>query len=99
MKLSDGVSTKIVGEEPLVPTQPNTAEYYAEFSGVMAEHFPEPIRIDEVTHFIMNELKEEKSEADLVKLMVENYEVEEAMAKEDIHALIGQLKSAGIITD
>ena len=99
MKLTDGVTTKIIGEEPLLPTQPNTAEYYAEFSGDIAERFPEPIRIDEVTHFIMNELKEEKSEDELVKLMVDNYEVEEAIAREDVHALMDQLINAGIVRD
>ena len=99
MKLKDGVSTEIRGEEPILPTMPNTAEYYAVFSGAAAENFPEPIRIDEVTHFLMNELKEEKTEEDLVKTMVETYDVEEDVVKEDVHALIEQLKAAGIITE
>ena len=99
MKLSEGVSTEIHGEEPLIPSQPSTAEYYAVFSGAAAEKFPEPIRIDEVTHFIMNELKEEKNEDELVKTMVETYEAEEAVIREDVHALLGQLRSAGIIAD
>ena len=99
MKLKDGVSTEIRGEEPILPTMSNTAEYYAVFSGAAAENFPEPIRIDEVTHFLMNELKEEKTEEDLVKTMVETYEVEEDVVKEDVHALIEQLKAAGIITE
>jgi len=97
MKLIDGVTTEIHGEEPLLPNQPSTAEYYAVFSGSAALKFPEPIRINEVTHFIFNELKEEKTEDELVKAMTENYKVDELIAREDVHALIGQLKNAGII--
>lgn len=99
MKLTDGVTTEIHGEEPLIPTMPNTAEYYAVFSGSAAEKFPEPIRISEVTHFIMNELKEEKTVDELVKSMTENYDVEEAVAREDVTALLEQLKAVGIIED
>lgn len=97
MKLIEGVSTEMRGEEALLPNMPSTAEYFAVFTGAAAEKFPQPIPINEITYFVFNELKEEKSEEDLVKAMVENYEVEEAIAKEDIHALIESLKRAGIV--
>lgn len=97
MKLIEGVSTQIKGEEAILPGMPSTAEYYAVFTGNAAEIFPEPIRLNEVTHFVLNELKEDKTEDELIASMVENYEVDEAVAREDISALIAQLKNAGII--
>ena len=99
MKLIERITTKIVSEEPLIHSQPSTAEYYAIFSGELLKRFPERMQISEVTHFIFDQLKEEKSEDELVKAMTENYTVEEDIAREDVKALIGQLKSAGIISD
>ena len=79
------VLREIAGDYIIIPT------------GKMVLDFNGLITVNEVGAFLWNMLQEEVTVEDLVKGILEEYEVEEDVAKEDILEFLGKLENSGIL--
>lgn len=77
----------IAGDRVVVPT------------GSASQRFNGLITMNEVATFIWNHVSEIESEEDMVKLVLEEYEVEEALARKDVHGFMNMLREQGILLD
>ena len=55
------------------------------------------ITVNEVGAFIWNNIEKSSSEEDLLKLILDEYDVEEESAKEDLFGFLGKLREAEIL--
>lgn len=86
MKLKkEFILREIAGEYILVPTGETTLN----FNGL--------ITVNELGAFIWNNIEKVNSEEDILKLILDEYEVEENMAREDLNEFLDKLKGAEII--
>ena len=86
MKLKkEFILREIAGEYILVPTGETTLN----FNGL--------ITVNELGAFIWNNIEKVNSEEDLLKLILDEYEVEENIAREDLNEFLNKLKAAEII--
>lgn len=76
---------EIVGETILIPI------------GVSNNHFNGIITINELGKFIWENLESSKDEEDLLHKILEEYEVEEKEAKEDLDEFLDKLRQVDII--
>ena len=79
------VLREIAGDYIIIPT------------GKMVLDFNGLITVNEVGASLWNMLQEEVTVEDLVKGILEEYEVEEDVAKEDILEFLGKLENSGIL--
>ena len=86
MKLKkEFILREIAGEYILVPTGETTLN----FNGL--------ITVNELGAFICNNIEKVNSEEDILKLILDEYEVEENIAREDLNEFLNKLKAAEII--
>ena len=86
MKLKkEFILREIAGEYILVPTGETTLN----FNGL--------IKVNELGAFIWNNIEKVNSEEDILKLILDEYEVEENIAREDLNEFLNKLKAAEII--
>lgn len=86
MKLKkEFILREIAGEYILVPTGETTLN----FNGL--------ITVNELGAFIWNNIEKVNSEEDILKLILDEYEVEENIAREDLNEFLDKLKGAEII--
>lgn len=72
-------------------------EYVMVPAGEAARTFGGMITTSEVGAFIMRALKQDVSEADLLPMLLEAYEVDEATAKADIEKFLRQLRELDVL--
>ena len=88
MKLIDGMlMEKIDGE------------YVAVATGEAAKSFNGLIRNNKTADFLYRQLVTEKTEQDLVKALLEKYDVSKEIATRDVHVFIDQLRKAGLLEE
>ena len=86
MKLKkEFILREIAGEYILVPTGETTLN----FNGL--------ITVNELGAFIWNNIEKVNSEEDILKLILDEYEVEENIAREDLNEFLNKLKVTEII--
>lgn len=86
MKLKkEFILREIAGEYILVPTGETTLN----FNGL--------ITVNELGAFIWNNIEKVNSEENILKLILDEYEVEENIAREDLNEFLNKLKAAEII--
>lgn len=86
MKLKkEFILREIAGEYLLVPTGKTTLE----FNGL--------ITINELGAFIWNNINQVDSEGELLNRILNEYDVEESVAKKDLDEFLGKLKESEII--
>ncbi len=81
----DYVLREIAGDYVLVPT----GEAVAKYNGLFA--------VSEVGAAILEKLPECESEDDIVAKILEEYDIDEATAKADVHEFIESLREQGIL--
>lgn len=86
MKLKSGIVVEKNGEE-----------YVAVATGEAAKSFNGIIRNNKTANYIFEQLKEEKTEDELVEALLERYDVSKEKAQADVHALIVKIREAGLI--
>lgn len=86
MKLKSGIVVEKNGEE-----------YVAVATGEAAKSFNGIIRNNKTANYIFEQLKEEKTEEELVDALLERYDVSREKAQADVHALIVKIREAGLI--
>lgn len=88
MKVKDDYLLRTVaGSHIVVPV----GEGSLDFSGV--------ITLNDVGAFLWERLQSDTNEAELLSALLAEYEVEEAVAKNDITEFIGKLKGADLLAD
>ena len=86
MKLKkEFILREIAGEYILVPTGETTLN----FNGL--------ITVNELGAFIWNNIEKVNSEEDILKLILDEYEVDKYIAKADLDEFLGKLKAVDII--
>lgn len=86
MKIKEGFELKEIAENYVViPTQSNVVD------------FSSMIMLNEVSAFLWLQLLEDKTEEDLLKAVLEEYDVDKDTAAEDIGIFIKELTSAGVL--
>lgn len=88
MKLNKDYVTHMVDSEQIMVA---TGKSINKFNGLA--------RANSTAAFIIETLKNDCSEADVVAAVLSNYEVSEEKAKEDVTKIIAQLKTIGAIDD
>ena len=73
-------------------------EYLAVPTGSLASSYSGLVSLTDATAFLLRNMKEDKTEEDLVRLLIENYEVDPAVAAVDVHNLIPKLFELRLIT-
>ena len=81
------VMRNIAGEIVLVPTGPLT------------QYFNGMISMNSVSGFIWQHLEECDTPEDMLKLVLEEYDVSEEVARKDVFEFLANLKKAGMIED
>ena len=88
MKIRDGfVLRNVVDEYIVMPTGENIAE----FAGSVV--------LNEVSAFVFEQMKNPMSQEDLLAAVLEEFEVDEETAKEDLDELIGEFRRLKLIED
>ncbi|MEE0946910.1 MAG: PqqD family protein [Acutalibacteraceae bacterium] len=86
MKIKEGfILRTVAGQNLVVPTGNNTMNFNA------------AITLNESASFLWRLLGEEKSEEELISLMTEEYDIDEATAKTDIKVFLNVLKEHNIL--
>lgn len=86
MKIKDGFELKEIADNYLaIPTQDNIVD----FSSI--------IMLNETSAFLWLKLENDITEDELVSLLLEEYDVDEKTAREDIGRFISELKNAGLL--
>lgn len=65
--------------------------------GKIDADFNELITVNEIGVFLWEELQEERTEEELVRRILEEYEVEEDVAREDVRDFIELLQEGGVL--
>lgn len=66
-------------------------------AGAAASNFHGLVRSNETAAFIVDCLKQETTEAEIVDAILARYEVERSRAEEDVHMILEKLESIGAI--
>ena len=86
MKIKDGfVMKSIAGTDVVVPTGSNTVS------------FGSVITLNETGVFLWQKLQEEITQEQLVSAMLEEYNIDEATAKNDVAEFIDKLQEVGLL--
>ena len=86
MKIKEGYILKsVAGSYVIVP--------------VSNPHFKAIISVNDTGAFIFNQLKDERNIDALVKEVVNEYEIDEQSAKEDVKAYVDALSKAGLLDE
>ena len=88
MKMCSGFKIVTIVDEHLVVPVGETA---ITFKGVVA--------LSEAAYFLLNTLQEPKSKDDLLNSLIEEFEIDEETAREDIDKFINQLLLLGVIEE
>ena len=88
MKVREGFILREVGDQPVVVAVGPASQF---FNGM--------VKLNATGQFLFEELKEDKTEDDLVKAMTDKYDVDEETAREDVKAFIDTLVKPGIIEE
>ena len=88
MKVRDGFILREVGDQPVVVAVGGASQY---FNGM--------VKLNASGKFLFEQLKDDKSEDDLVKAMTEKYEVDEETARKDVQSFVETLVKPGIIEE
>ncbi len=86
MKLDKDFVTHMMGDEQVMVGVGN-----ADFKGI--------VKSNKTAAFIIDKLKEETTKEEILKAMLEKYDVTEAVASADIDKIIVKLRSIGAIKD
>jgi len=82
---SDFELVDIAGEKLAVPV------------GATASTFDGVVALSEAAFYLLGALKEPKTEEDLISLLTQSYEVDDATARADVDSFVGSLLSVGLI--
>ncbi len=86
MRIKDGFELKEIAENYVViPTQSRVVD------------FSSMIMLNEVSAFLWLQLKEEKTEGDLLKSVLKEYDVDRETAERDIKIFVKELAAAGVL--
>ena len=66
-------------------------------TGDQIDSFNGTVILNEVSAFILNQLKEDLEKEDLVERIVMEFDVESATAREDVDAAVEKMKQIGIL--
>ena len=66
-------------------------------TGDQIDSFNGTVILNEVSAFILNQLKEDLEKEDLVERLVMEFDVESAKAREDVDAAVEKMKQIGIL--
>lgn len=66
-------------------------------TGDQIDSFNGTVILNEVSAFILNQLKEDLEKEDLVERLVMEFDVESAIAREDVDAAVEKMKQIGIL--
>ncbi|MBR5094615.1 MAG: PqqD family protein [Oscillospiraceae bacterium] len=86
MKLKKGFITHKVGKEQMMVA-----------AGPAAKNFHGLVRSNETAAFIVDRLKQETTEEEIVAAMLERYEASRELVERDVHAVVEKLKSIGAV--
>lgn len=88
MKINkDYVLRNVAGDKVIVPT----GEASQKFNGL--------ITLNEVGAFIWEHVEKVKDEEEMVAFILDNYEVEEVLARKDVYGFLQMLKIQGILME
>ena len=88
MKQSDSFEiVDVAGEYLLIPLS-NTSKVV---NGVIA--------ITEAVAYLLKNMQEDRSEQDLIDLLMREYEIDSQIAQADVHTMVKKLMSFGVITE
>lgn len=65
--------------------------------GPMADRFHGLVRSNETAAFIVDALKEDTTEENIVRSLLEEYDVDRTRARQDVHAILKKLDSIGAL--
>lgn len=86
MKIKEGFELKEIADNYVViPTQSNVVD------------FSSMIMLNEVSAFLWLQLLEDRTEKDLLKAVLKEYDVDRETAAEDIKIFVKELAAAGVI--
>jgi len=86
MKVKDGFELKEIADNYVViPTKSKVVD------------FNSMIMLNEVSAFLWLQLLEEKNEQDLVKALLNEYDVDKDTATEDVKVFVSELAAAGVL--
>ena len=86
MKLKSGIVMEKTGDEYIVVA---TGEAAKSLNGI--------IRNNKTANFVFEQLKEDKTEKELVDALLERYDVSREKAQADVKALVAKIREAGLI--
>ena len=66
-------------------------------TGDQIDSFNGTVILNEVSAFLLNQLKEDLEKEDLVERLVKEFDVESAKAREDVDAAVEEMKQIGIL--
>lgn len=66
-------------------------------TGDQIDSFNGTVILNEVSAFILNQLKEDLEKEDLVERLVKEFDVESATAREDVDVAVEKMKQIGIL--
>lgn len=86
MKVKDGFELKEIADNYVViPTKSNVVD------------FNSMIMLNEVSAFLWLQLLEDKTEQELVKALLGEYDVDKETAARDVEIFVSELKAAGVL--
>ncbi|MEE1042925.1 MAG: PqqD family protein [Clostridia bacterium] len=86
MKIKEGFELKEIADDYVViPTLSNVVD------------FNSMIMLNEVSAFLWIQLTEDKTEQDLVKALLNEYDVDKDTASRDVNVFVNELVAAGVI--
>ena len=88
MRVREGFILREVGDQPVVVAVGSASQY---FNGM--------IKLNSTGVFLFKELKDDKTEDDLVKALTKKYDVDEETARKDVQSFVETLAKPGIIEE
>lgn len=86
MKIKEGFVLRKMGGQPVVVSV-----------GIASKVFNGMIKLNETGEFLWKKMTEDVSEDELVEALLDEYDISEKLAKQDVCAFIESLKGPGII--
>ncbi|MBP5773024.1 MAG: PqqD family protein [Eubacterium sp.] len=88
MKIREGFILREVGGQPVVVAVGSASQF---FNGM--------VRLNATSEFLFEKLQKDTTEDELVKAVVDKYDVEEETARKDVQSFIETLAKPGIIEE